>query len=196
MNIKTFKGGYDDNFTYIIDNGKECIIIDPAVPLTQLQEYIKEHNLQLKFVVMMHSHRDHIVDLDKYKVPVYGHESTKIQITNPVKDNDEISIPNITFKVLHTPGHRFDCICLFDGKHLFTSDTLFIEGCGRVDFEGSEPELMQQTLEKIKNLPEHTIILPGHDYGSTPISTIGREKKNNPYLNKSEKYFLRFKKTL
>ena len=56
--------------------------------------------------------------------------------------------------------------------------------------QSSEPV---KTLEKIKNLPEHTIILPGHDYGSTPISTIGREKKNNPYLNKSEKYFLRFK---
>ena len=194
MNIKTFCGGYDSNFTYVIDNGKECLIIDPAVPSEELLNYINEQSLQLKGVIMMHSHHDHIVDLNKYTVPIYGHESTKISVTNPVKDNDEISISGITFKVLHTPGHRYDSICLFDKKHLFTSDTLFIEGCGRVDFEGSEPELMQQTLERLKNLPEHTIILPGHDYGSTPISTIGKEKKNNPYLNKSDQYFLRFKK--
>ncbi len=191
MRIKTFKGGYDGNFAYVVDSGEECIIIDPSVLSKQIFDYISENNLKLKFVVIMHSHFDHLVDLEIYSkkgIPIYGHESIEQEVDRKLKDNDKIGIKEVEFKVLHTPGHRFDCICLYDGKNLFTSDTLFVEGCGRVDFPGSDPEKMVETLELLKSLPDETIIYPGHDYGSSPTSTIGKEKENNRFfkMNKDE----------
>ncbi len=193
MNIKTFKGGYDNNFTYLIDNDKECFVIDPAVPSQQVLDYIKEKNLELKFVIFLHSHHDHIVEMDKYQVPIYGHESTNLKVDKKLSDNEEVGIEGVMFKVLHTPGHRFDCICLYDGKHLFTSDTLFVEGCGRVDFEGSDPQAMVETLNKLKQLPEHTIVLPGHDYGSIPVSTIKHEKEHNRFMKMTPKDFIKIR---
>ena len=195
MNIKTLSGGYDHNFTYVVDNGKECFVIDPALPFEEIIDYIKKQNLTLKFVIILHSHFDHIMDLDKYREKgfnLFGHESSPIFVHKKLKEKDEVGVAGAMFKVIHTPGHKFDAICLFDGTHLFTSDTLFVEGCGRVDLPGSDPTLMPATLEKLKSLPDDTIIYPGHDYGPTPTSTIGKEKKNNPYLNQSEKHLSRF----
>ncbi len=137
-------------------------------------EYAKQ--FEVVGVVVMHSHFDHIVELEKYPWKIYGHESTRVKVDEKLKD--EI----FGFKVLHTPGHIYDAICLYGYGKLFTSDTLFVEGCGRVDLEGAEPEKMQETLEKLKQLPDETVIYPGHDYGSTPSSTIGREKVNNGFL--------------
>jgi hydroxyacylglutathione hydrolase len=195
MQIKTFKGGYDDNFSYVIYSGKKCCIIDPAVPAQEILDWIKHEGLELQFVVVMHSHHDHIVDLDAYKdldIEVYGHESTKdVSITKKVDEGDLIGFGETKFKVLHTPGHIYDCICLLGDGKLFTSDTLFVQGCGRVDFAGSEPEKMFDTLQRLKNLPEDIIVYPGHDYGSTPTSTIGREKKNNQFFEMSKEEFLK-----
>lgn len=195
MNIKTLHGGYDKNLTYIIDNGKDCFVIDPALPFEEIISEIKKNNLNLKFVIVLHSHFDHIMDLDRYRekgFEIVGHESSPIFLNKKLKDNDQIGINGAMFKVIHTPGHKFDAICLYNGESIFTSDTLFVEGCGRVDLPGSEPKVMIETLNKLKQLPDETIIYPGHNYGSTPTSTIGREKMNNPYLNDSNKYFDRF----
>ncbi|PIN74052.1 Zn-dependent hydrolase [Candidatus Woesearchaeota archaeon CG10_big_fil_rev_8_21_14_0_10_45_16] len=197
MQIKTFKGGYDSNFTYVIYHEKDCCILDPAVPAKEVLAFVKEKELDLQFVVFLHSHFDHVVDLKVYRekgIPIYGHELTKILIDRRLKDGEIIPLGDTKIKVLHTPGHRYDCICLLlDGKHLFTSDTLFVEGCGRVDFEGSDPELMVNTLEKLKQLPDDVIIYPGHDYGSTETSTVGREKKNNRFLKMGKDEFLKMR---
>ena len=94
---------------------------------------------------------------------------------------------------MHTPGHRFDSLCLYNSrsKSLFTSDTLFVHGCGRVDFEGSNPNLMLDTLERIKRMPEDTTVYPGHDYGPTKTSTIEIEKRMNPFLKMTREEFLK-----
>ena len=185
MRIKTFCGGYDNNFAYVVDNGEQCILIDPSVLSNEILNYIEKENLVLKMVIIMHSHFDHLVDLDIYrekKIPIYGHESIEQEVDHKLKDNDFIELSGMKFKVMYTPGHRFDCICLYDGKHLFTSDTLFVEGCGRVDFPGSDPKKMVDTLNKLKQLPDETIVYPGHDYGSIPASTIKHEKEHNRFL--------------
>ncbi len=200
MDVQTFKGGYDDNFTYVLLNGDECIIIDPAVPAEQILTYLNEKKLNPLFVVVMHSHHDHIVDLKKYQekgILIYAHEAIEaekfpVDFAKLLHDNEKLHVwekDDITMTVLHTPGHRFDCMCLYVGDYkkeersVFTSDTLFVEGCGRVDFPGSDKEVMPKTLQRLKDLPDDTIVYPGHDYGSAPTSTIGKEKKNNPFLN-------------
>lgn len=194
MEIKTFKGGYDNNFTYIIHNNKKAAIIDPAVPAQEIFDYVKDKELEIQFVVIMHSHFDHLVDLEKYRklaIPIYGHESSKVMLDKKLKDNEIISFDNFKFRVLHVPGHRYDCLCLLIENNLFTSDTLFVEGCGRVDLPGSEPEVMFETLERLKQLPDNTTIYPGHDYGSTATSTLGKEKKNNRFLKMDKEEFLK-----
>jgi hydroxyacylglutathione hydrolase len=194
MKIKTFLGGYDHNFTYVVYNESKCCVIDPAISAQEVLSFVKENGLEVAFVVFLHSHFDHIVDLDKYRsagIPIYGHESTKIVVDKGLKEGGTIGFGDVKFDVLHTPGHCFDCLCLKLGDKLFTSDTLFVEGCGRVDLEGSEPEKMVETLERLKNLPDNTIFYPGHDYGSTETSTIGREKENNRFFRMNKEEFLR-----
>jgi glyoxylase-like metal-dependent hydrolase (beta-lactamase superfamily II) len=84
-------------------------------------------------------------------------------------------------EVVHTPGHRFDSVCyLVDGTHLLTGDTLFVGECGRVDLPGSDPVAMHRSLtQTLRALPDELIVLPGHDYGATPTSTLGEQKRTN-----------------
>ena len=85
-------------------------------------------------------------------------------------------------KVMHTPGHIPSMMCLLIGKKLLTGDTLFVEGCGRIDLPGGDIRKHWESLQKIKGMDDSIEIYPGHDYGSVPHSTVGREKKSNPYL--------------
>ncbi|HIJ10626.1 TPA: MBL fold metallo-hydrolase [Candidatus Woesearchaeota archaeon] len=194
MHIKTFKGGYDNNFTYLIIDGKECCVLDPAIPSKNIFSFVEKEGLTITFVLFMHSHFDHIVELEQYKekgIPIYGHESTKIEVDRKVKDNDILTVGETELNIMHTPGHRYDCVCVLVENNVFTSDTLFVGGCGRVDFEGSDPDAMFETLQKLKQLPDETIIYPGHDYGSTPRSTISKEKKQNFFFKIGKAEFLR-----
>ena len=99
-----------------------------------------------------------------------------------IKDNDKINIGKIKVKVLHTPGHSPGSVCyLFDNK-LITGDTLFVEGIGRMDLPGGDKRAVSESLKKLKKLDENIEVYPGHNYGSKDNSTIGYEKKNNPYM--------------
>ncbi len=193
MEIITFKGGFDSNFTYLAIDNKEALIIDPSVPSKFIFDYVKEHSLRIVGVVVMHGHMDHKTDLKKYKkesIKIYGHKSTKVDVDIKVDEDNKIKVGNISFKVMHTPGHRFDCICLYSKGFIFTSDTLFVGACGRVDLPGSNPEDMLKSLFRLKSLPDNTVVYPGHDYGNKTKSTIKEEKENNRYFNISKEDFM------
>ncbi len=86
-------------------------------------------------------------------------------------------------KVLHTPGHTPGCICLYADGNVFTGDTLFVGAVGRTDLPGGSLDILLDSLKKqLITLPPETIVWPGHDYGETPTSTIGREMQENPYI--------------
>jgi len=96
-----------------------------------------------------------------------------------LKEGDTISVGNISFKVLHTPGHTPGSICLLSQREVFTGDTLFAGSVGRTDLPGGSVEQLKNSLNnKILNLPDHLIIYPGHG----PSTTMEHEKKFNPYL--------------
>jgi hydroxyacylglutathione hydrolase len=100
-----------------------------------------------------------------------------------VNDGDVITVGNISLKVIHTPGHTLGGISLYSPGYVFTGDTLFVEAVGRTDFPGgSWPALRHSIIERLFALPDDTKVMPGHNYGRMPSSTIGYEKEHNPYL--------------
>jgi glyoxylase-like metal-dependent hydrolase (beta-lactamase superfamily II) len=96
---------------------------------------------------------------------------------------------------LHTPGHTPGAQCLHVGGALFTGDTLFVNKCGRCDFVGGNPSAMFHSLHQVIGaLPDGTTVYPGHDYGDVKVSTLGRERAQNPYLSlKDEASFIAFR---
>ncbi len=158
-----------DNYSYIIYslNKKEALIVDPAES-KPIIKYLKRKNLSLEGILITHHHSDHtsgINDLLSLKpVNVYSPHSRILGTTNLIKDRDNIIFNFIDFKVIATPGHTLDHIVFHCEKHnlLFSGDTLFSLGCGRV-FEGSY-EQMFQSLQTLNHLPDKTIVYCGHEY--------------------------------
>ena len=150
LKIETFKGGYDHNFSYLLydEESKESIIIDTALDGQLLVNFAQENNLQIKYAVIMHSHFDHLVDLDYYRknnISLVASEKSKEQVNLKVKEGGILKIGKHEIKVLETPGHIYDAICLLVEDKLFTSDTLFIGCCGRVDLAGADPQEMKKS---------------------------------------------------
>jgi glyoxylase-like metal-dependent hydrolase (beta-lactamase superfamily II) len=88
----------------------------------------------------------------------------------------------VEIEFIHTPGHTPGSQCFKVRNALVSGDTLFIDGCGRVDFPGSDPDQMYESLQRLARLPEDTVLYPGHDYGAVPHETLDRVKRTNPYL--------------
>jgi glyoxylase-like metal-dependent hydrolase (beta-lactamase superfamily II) len=126
---------------------------------------------------------------------IVQHKNSQLEKHTAVSDGDVIEIGSVRLRVLHTPGHSKDSMCLIlEGQLIFTGDTLFVGNCGRTDLPGSDPAEMYHSLfDKLAKLDDKLIVYPGHNYGSAPTSTIGREKKTNYVLQQRTKQeFLEF----
>ena len=99
-----------------------------------------------------------------------------------VDSGDTLSLGNVEVEFLHTPGHTPGSQCFRIKNTLVSGDTLFINGCGRVDLPGSNSDDMFASMRKLADLPEDTLLLPGHNYGHVPNATMGELKQMNPYL--------------
>ena len=200
--IEQIPVGQMANFSYLItDDGeeKETAIIDPSWDLEKILEIIKKNGYHVKYIINTHSHFDHVLGNDQIvaitKCKVIQHKNSKEKHDISVNDGEELKVGKTHLKVLFTPGHSKDSICLIvDSKIIITGDTLFVGNCGRTDLPGSDPEEMYNSLfEKISNLDDNLVVYPGHNYGYKPISTIGEEKKNNYVLVPSTKeQFIKF----
>jgi hydroxyacylglutathione hydrolase len=187
------------NFTYIIadEESGEAAIVDPSWDLDEVFHALKKNGWRAKYVINTHSHFDHVLGNEQV-VGVTGakivqHRNSQLEKHVAVSDGDVIEIGSVKLRVLHTPGHSKDSVCLvLDGQLVFTGDTLFVGNCGRTDLPGSDPAEMYQSLfELLGKLDEKLVIYPGHNYGSSPTSTIGREKKTNHVLQpRSKQEFL------
>ncbi len=188
ITVISFKGGYDNNFSYVAydEESKEAMIIDTALDPKEILDFATESGLTLKYAVVMHSHFDHTVKLEYYRqnnIPLIGSSQLPFSVDKKVDDNDTITLGKTTFKIISAPGHTPDCILLYGDGKLFTTDVLFINNCGRCDLQGGDTEQMHKTLyTKILPLPDDTIIYPGHDYGPMQTDTLHRQKKTNPFL--------------
>jgi len=200
-----------DNFVYLIGSKRtrEVALIDPAWNIDGLLNHIQERDLKLCSVLVTHYHPDHVGGgmgghsieglaelLEKEPVKTYVNkieaEGLK-KVTglsdidmNEVDSGDHLKIGDNDIEFLHTPGHTPGSQCFKVNNSLISGDTLFIQGCGRVDLPGSNSEDMFHSLRKLSKLPDETIIYPGHNYGPKESESLEKVKEINSYLRVEE----------
>lgn len=197
--IKDDNNAMGTNSYLLINDNKDCYIIDASSELKSFQDIIEKEGLKLKYILLTHGHFDHIMGLqallDRYKVPVVCHQDEKI-----ILNDSNLNLSNMVSKSLSfdadiylegnkgtfdifdyilTPGHTPGGVNYKIGKHVFTGDSLFNGSIGRTDFPmGDYRSLITSLKERILVLDGDSIVYPGHG----PESTIGFEKDNNPFL--------------
>lgn len=191
LEVKQFAAG--SCYSYAASSDKEALIIDPHISLLEeYKRYLDNKQLKLKFIIDTHTQADHFslaaVLKKELKVPVVMGEKAASEVADKrIKEGDEIAIGSAVFKVIYTPGHTDDAVSIYGEGRIFTGDVLLVGSVGRTDFQNGSPELMFDTLQKLKALPDGTILLPGHDYHEKRSSTIGKEKRDNPFLREGDR---------
>jgi len=191
MKVHQIQVGNMQNFTYIVEDEEtsEAILIDPSWDLIELEMIIKRNDLKIKYIVNTHHHFDHTQGneamKESTKAPIIQHEASELQHDMAVKDGDYIEFGNSKLKVLHTPGHSKDSICLIGDGKIFSGDTLFVGNCGRIDLPGgSAKELYHSLFDVLHTLDDDLVMYSGHNYGPSETSTIGQEKITNMVMQK------------
>ncbi len=186
MLLDQYRIGPALNFTYLVANeeGGEGVVIDPSYGIDPVLEAIDARRVKVRYILNTHSHADHIAGngdvQSRTGAKVVAHRVAPIGQDVSVVDGDRFTVGPLAFQVVHTPGHTKDSVLyLFEGN-VATGDTLFVGECGRTDLPGGDPSEMYDSLfQRVLQLDDALVVLPGHDYGITPTSTIGRERKEN-----------------
>ena len=200
MKIWTFKGGYDNNLTYLFSDGNsnEAGIIDAAVPLNSIQPTIIKENLSPQKLLITHLHSDHITYLNEYNKSFPNMEVCVLKVSHEsidkrvLSDGEKLKIGSLNITTLHTPGHTPDSCCFYVEDVLFSGDTVFVGRTGRtISAMSNTRQLFQSITKKILSLPSDTRIYPGHDYGQVQNITLEENIKISPLLRaKDEQDFV------
>lgn len=156
---------------YIVINDQECLIIDPADEFNIINNYIIENNLKVIGILITHYHFDHIKALEKcvevFKCPVIDYKNKQI-------------ISNFNYEIIDTKGHHYTGITYYfkNIEAMFVGDFIFRGSIGRIDLEGADASEMKKSINKIIKYNDNIKIYPGHG----PETTLGIEKRTNPYL--------------
>lgn len=204
MNLRTLSLGELDTNCYIVwDDHRQAMVIDPADDADAILSVVRSENLSVAAVVLTHVHFDHLLAAEQVcaatSAPLCVGRGDEDALTDPVrnlsgvfqmcapvrltadtllKEGDIVSVGELSFTVLETPGHTPGCICLMGDGVLFSGDTLFRDSIGRVDFPGSDIPAMLASLRRLATLPADLQVYSGHG----PSTTLGREVRCNPYM--------------
>ncbi len=193
---------------------REALLVDPAWSVDALLDRAEADGMRVVGALVTHYHPDHCGGslfghsvegierlLERATVPIHvnAEEALGVQRVTGVsasdlarhEGGDTLTLGQVRVRFLHTPGHTpgSQCFLVESGSGpgaLVSGDTLFLGSCGRVDLPGSDPEAMYRSLNQtLRRLPDETLLFPGHLYSSEPSSTMGEQKRRNPFLRMS-----------
>ena len=197
------------NVVYLIGDPKtkEAAVVDPAWNVPAILQKLQEEGYKLTHVLLSHGHYDHIngvedivaatdavVCAEKRELEEFIYEGIGGMVIprSSLKKTsvaESVRVGTLDIQMMHTPGHTPGSRCMLirpktggAAQALVTGDTLFVGTIGRCDFPYSSPKDLFHSLGKIKKLDDETVVYPGHDYGSMPCNSLGKEKKTNPFL--------------
>jgi glyoxylase-like metal-dependent hydrolase (beta-lactamase superfamily II) len=195
------------NFAYLIGSteSRDALVLDPAWDVPAILQAARENGMTIRHAAVSHTHADHVnglpdllagvparVHVNPLEAPRIARDLGASHVTAS-EPGTTLVLGDVTVRFIHTPGHTPGSQCLFVTEpgempaRLLSGDTLFIGACGRCDLPGGDAEMMYHTLTNVLGaMPEGTILLPGHDYGPVPRSTLGDERNSNPYLQQTD----------
>ena len=196
------------NFVYLIGSlgTRECVIVDPAWDTAALVQIAQTDDMQVVGALVTHYHPDHVGGaMGSFRVPggvaelvaqqparihVNKHEADGLKRITGLSESDlvrheggdRVELGDVSIELIHTPGHTPGSQCFLVRNRLVAGDTLFIDGCGRVDLPGGNAQQMQESLRTLAKLSDEVVLHPGHDYGHAPTASMGEQKRTNPYI--------------
>lgn len=210
--LKQMELGSMQNFVYLVGDREagECVVVDPAWEIDTIVRTAEADEMRITGALVTHTHPDHVgghlfgMDipgaedlLERVPAKVYVHKAEREFLRGfgsdltKVEAGTELAVGRLTITFIHTPGHTPGSQCFLVDGRLISGDTLFIGACGRTDLPGGDPTEMHRSLtQRLARLPDDTVLLPGHNYGG-PESTIGDEKRQNPFMRFGLADFLR-----
>ncbi len=210
MIIEQIEVGNFAVFAYLLACPKNGVgvVIDPAAEVDRILAVAREKSIgKIQYIINTHCHADHAGGnrelKEKTGAKILVHRNDGERLANPAEfilqifqceasppadmlldDGQTVQFGEESLKVIHTPGHTPGGICLYTPGHVITGDTLFVGAVGRTDLPGgSYEQLIHSIRTRLLSLPKETVVLPGHNYGSAPQSTIGKEERFNPFLS-------------
>jgi glyoxylase-like metal-dependent hydrolase (beta-lactamase superfamily II) len=192
MIFEQIEAGGDRNFSYLIgdEESRLCAVVDPGYDTSKLAARVQELGLTVVYVFNTHTHHDHVAGNDvfhKGNVKLAAYKEARVKPDIKLDHGHEMQVGTVGVKVLFTPGHYLDSICLLvNDSKLITGDTLFVGCIGGTHFQGGSAEKQFHSLfQIILRLDDRVEVYPGHDYGDKPFSTIGHERAHNPFLRRT-----------
>lgn len=195
-----------ENFVYLIGDKdtREVFVVDPAWQADTILNVVRQKDLKIVGALISHYHFDHTNGIEELlqsaDVPVYvnKHDVPYLDLAHdnirPVDAGQTVKAGHVEVRLVHTPGHTPGSQCFHVEDHLVSGDTLFIGACGRTDLPGGDARQLFESLRTLARFDDRTVLCPGHNYAEKPLTTLGAEKKTNPYLLcDSLSHFLRFR---
>jgi len=196
------------NFLYLLGDRqtRECVVVDPAWDIDGILKVVEQDGMKLVGALVTHYHPDHVggnifgIDItglaelqEKVSIPVYVnkheaeglHQVTGISLADMKRmdGEDKVRVGSVEIACLHTPGHTPGSQCFRVMDTLIAGDTLFLQGCGRVDLPGGDSaELFRTLTQRLAKIQDEIILYPGHNYGGYPHAPMGEVRENNAYL--------------
>lgn len=193
--LKQMEIGPMANFVYLIGpaGSRDAIVVDAAWDIGAIVEAAARDERRIVGALVTHWHPDHtnrlqeLVEATDAKVYIHRDDVPWLRepVGNivPVAGGHELPVGDMTIRFLHTPGHTPGSQCFLVRDRLVSGDTLFIDACGRTDLPGGDPEQLYRSLSgTLAKLGDETVLLPGHNYADVPSTTMGAQKRSNPFL--------------